>query len=144
MRMLSRNSTALALLAVCLLIAGLQMARIRVGALTAQGADIACPALLYIMMRRNKTLLRRIRSERPSPELAAGALLAACYGWEFCQRYNFEGTPLVITRGTFDVLDLAAYTAGIGVPYLIDKLGRSSSIRTVFDPAVVTPTTDCR
>lgn len=115
-------------------VGALQMAHIRMGVFTSQGADILCPALLYIVMRRNQTLLRRVWSKRPSPEQAAALVLGACYVWEFCQLRNFEGTPLVITRGTFDVLDLLSYTLGVAAVYLPERLIQHPSVEEFFKP----------
>jgi hypothetical protein len=36
------------------------------------------------------------------------------------QRYDLSGTPLVITRGSFDPFDLLAYTVGLVVIHVVD------------------------
>ena len=121
-----------ALATVTLAVGALQMAHIRLGIFTDQGADFFCPALLYIATRRNQTLLKRVWSKRPNPEQAAGLILGACYAWEFCQLHNFEGTPLVITRGTFDTLDLLSYTLGVAAAYIPDRFIHRASVEEFF------------
>jgi hypothetical protein len=116
------------------IVAALQMAHMSVGLVTSEGADLLCPALLYIVMRRNQTLLSRVWPKRPSAGQAAGIILGACYAWEFCQRYNLQGTPLAITRGTFDPLDLLAYTLGVTAVYLPDRFVHSTAVEEFFRP----------
>ena len=94
-------------------VAALQMAHIRAGLVTSAGADLMCPALLYIVTRRDQTLLRRVLPLHLGPDQAAALNLIACYAWEFCQRYDLRGTPLFFTHGTFDPMDLLAYTVGV-------------------------------
>src|SRR5262249_14712279 len=113
-------------------VAALQMANIRAGLVTSEGADFLCPALLYIVTRRNQTVLTRVWPRRPSAEQAAVIILSACYAWEFCQCYNFQSTPLAITRGTFDPMDLLAYTLGVAAAYLPDRFIQSNSVEEFF------------
>ena len=71
-------------------------------------------------MRRNQTLLKLV--------------LGACYAWEFCQLHNFESTPLDITRGTFDALDLLSYTLGVAAVYLPDRFIQRPYVEELFKP----------
>lgn len=107
--------------AVFILVAALQMARIRVPVFTDYGADVACPLALYVLARRRVMLPFNILKLRPSPVLAALSVLIPCYIWEFCQRYDLSGTPLFFTKGHFDPLDLVAYTLAVGIPFLLDQ-----------------------
>ncbi len=103
-----------------ILIGGLQMAHVKVGVLTAQGADRICPAPLYVMMRRKKLLPFSRLARRPGPILFALAVLVPCFVWEFCQRYDLSRTPRFFTRGHFDPYDLLAYAVGVGIPFTLD------------------------
>ena len=104
------------------IIGALQMAKVRAGFVTNYGADIVCPALLYVLIRRNRTVLKLLWRSHPTPEFAALILLVACFAWEWSQRYRFEGTVLDIARGRFDPLDLLAYAGAIGAVYAADRL----------------------
>lgn len=115
-------------------VGALQMAHIRMGIFTSQGADLLCPALLYIVMRRNQSLLRRVWRARPTADQAAAIMLVSCYAWEFCQRYDLSGTPLFFTHGTFDPADLAAYTIGVALAYLPDRLLAHLAVEQFFRP----------
>ena len=132
MRVMVPKITMVALVTATGVVAALQMAHMRVGIFTSQGADVLCPALLYIVMRRNQTLPRRVWRSRPSAGQAAAMVLGACYAREFCQRYNLQGTPLAITRGTFDTMDLLAYTLGVAAVYLPDRLIHSAGVEEFF------------
>lgn len=123
-----------ALVVATAIVAALQMAHIRAGIVTSAGADVLCPALLYIAIRRESTLLHRVWPRRLSPDQAAALILAACYGWEFCQRYDLRGTPLFFTRGTFDPMDLLAYTLGVAAVYLPDRFIRRPGVEEFFRP----------
>ena len=115
-------------------VAALQMANIRAGLLTSAGADFLCPALLYIVTRRDQTLLRRLMPRRLTPDQAAALTLIACFAWEFCQRYDLRGTPLFFTHGTFDPIDLLAYILGIATAYLPDRFIHSPAVEELFQP----------
>ena len=124
-----------ALVAATGIVAALQMAHIRLGLLTSQGADLLCPALLYLVTRRNQTVLKRLWRGQPSSAQVAAILLGACYLWEFCQRYDLQGTPLAITRGTFDPMELLAYTLGVAAAYLPDRFIHRTAVEEFFRPA---------
>jgi hypothetical protein len=120
-------------------VAALQMAHIRAGLVTSAGADVLCPALLYIVTRRDQTLLRRVLPLHLGPDQAAALNLIACYAWEFCQRYDLRGTPLFFTHGTFDPMDLLAYTVGVAAVYLPDRLIHRPAVEEFFRPPKHTP-----
>ena len=86
-------------------IGGLQMYHVDAGFVTQYGADLLAPPYLYVVSRRGRL--------RFSPAVALGTVLGCCVLWEVAQRWDFTGTPLVITRGTFDPYDLVAYAAGL-------------------------------
>ena len=93
-------------------IGGLQMYRVDAGLLTSYGADLLAPPYMYLMLRGGRLRLR--------PLASLAAVLGGCFVWEWMQRYDLGGTPLVITRGTFDPFDLLAYTLGLLVSYVVD------------------------
>lgn len=93
-------------------IGGLQMYDVDAGVLTSYGADLLAPPYLYVMFRRGRLHL--------GPSAALIGVFGGCALWEWAQRYDFSGTPLAITRGTFDPLDLVAYAAGLIVCHIID------------------------
>lgn len=93
-------------------IGGLQMSRVSAGFLTNYGADLLAPPYLYLALRGGRLRLR--------PLTALTAVLGGCFLWEWLQRYDLAGTPLAITRGRFDPLDLLAYTLGLLVVYVVD------------------------
>jgi len=93
-------------------IGGLQMYRVNAGLLTNYGADLFAPPYLYLVLRGGRLHSR--------PFVALATVLGGCFLWEWMQRYDFSGTPLAITRGSFDPFDLLAYTVGLVVIYVID------------------------
>jgi hypothetical protein len=93
-------------------IGGLQMYRVNAGFLTNYGADLFAPPYLYLMLRGGRFHLRSLA--------AITTVLAGCFLWEWMQRYDLSGTPLAITRGSFDPFDLLAYTVGLVVTFVID------------------------
>ena len=98
----------------------LNIYQIRVGILTSYGADLAIPAWLYIAARaldnpQRQTALRR--SIGRTPERAAGTLFLASTMTEVTQRF----WPRGLFPGTFDLLDILAYAAGLAVCYMLDK-----------------------
>jgi hypothetical protein len=103
------------------LIGALQALRVRAGLLTDYGADLVCPAVLYLAARRRELLFSRALPRPPAPLPTAACILALCYGWELCQRYDLSGTPLFFTRGRFDPFDLLAYTVSIGLCVTLDR-----------------------
>ena len=93
-------------------IGGLQMYHVDAGLLTSYGADLFAPPYLYVMFRQGRLRL--------SPLVALLTVFGGCALWEWAQRYDFGGTPLAITRGTFDPLDIVAYAVGLIVCYVVD------------------------
>jgi hypothetical protein len=98
------------------LIGWLQTTGISAGWLTSYGGDIFGPAVFWWGFRR--TVFAKMRR---GAELVALFVVVACFVWEFCQRYDLSGTPLSITRGIYDPLDLVCYALTIGVCYAVDK-----------------------
>lgn len=94
-------------------IGGLQMAHINAGLLTAQGADVVAPALLYVITRDGKSLLRFVGLRPDRSWLVGGGIFLLSAGWEFCQR-------AAIIPGIFDPADLVAYALGIGGAMIAD------------------------
>jgi hypothetical protein len=101
-------------LAVFVGIGGLQMYGVDAGVLTSYGADLFAPPWIYLMFRIGRWRMR--------PVSALLVVFCGCLAWEWAQRYDFSGTPLVITRGTFDWLDIVAYATGLLVCFGIDVL----------------------
>jgi hypothetical protein len=98
----------------------LQMFRIREGFITNYGADIVCTGLLYYLTRTNKTVLKRVTKTPPTEIQTAVGLLACCFIWEFLQKFNMSGSAFFFTRGTFDPMDLLAYSVTILICYYLD------------------------
>ncbi|HUF29724.1 MAG TPA: hypothetical protein VMM77_03595 [Gemmatimonadaceae bacterium] len=101
-------------LAVFVGIGGLQMYGVNAGVLTSYGADLLAPPWIYLMFRGGRW--------RMGPLRALLLVFCGCLAWEWAQRYDFSGTPLAITRGTFDPLDILAYATGLLVCYAVDVL----------------------
>jgi hypothetical protein len=95
-------------------IGGLQMYRVNAGFLTNHGADLLAPPYLYLASRAGRWRLGSIG--------AFSAVLGACALWEWLQRYDLGGTPLAITRGRFDPVDLLAYLVGMVAVYVLDVM----------------------
>lgn len=93
-------------------IGGLQMYRVNAGFLTDHGADLLAPPYLYLVTRGGWLKL--------GPVGAFTLVLGGCVIWEWLQRYDLSGTPLAITRGRFDPVDLMAYVVGMIVVYVLD------------------------
>lgn len=93
-------------------IGGLQMYRVNAGILTNYGADLLAPPFLYLASRSGRLRMR--------PLTALLVVLGGCFLWEWMQRYDLAGTPLAITRGHFDPMDLLAYSLGLLVTYVLD------------------------
>ena len=91
----------------------LQMKRIHVGVFTDYGADVVCPALLFVLTRQGKSLLRHIGLRQDRPMLIAAGVFGLSAAWEVAQRLHW-------IPGTFDPYDLLAYAIGVTVPMLID------------------------
>ncbi len=94
----------------------LQSRHINAGFWTNYAADIIGPIWMYSAFRQMKIIKQR----RPSPEIAALSIFAACFLWEWCQRYDLSGTLLGITRGSFDPYDVLSYAVSLLVAYGVD------------------------
>jgi hypothetical protein len=98
------------------------MLHLRVFFFTTHAADLSGPAFLYIQARRsfvtgkarfpNKLIGR-------SPEFSAIIFLGGSIATEISQKYYPHG----LFPGTFDPWDIAAYATGVGICYLIEKVG---------------------
>jgi hypothetical protein len=110
------------LLAVFILTAALNMAKIRGGFFTNHAADLVVPAWLYIVARglherdRKPTLLHRTIGR--TPEIAAISLFVASAITEFCQYFWPHG----ILSGRFDPLDVLSYAVGVGACYAAERI----------------------
>jgi hypothetical protein len=97
----------------CLVVAFLQSNHIRFGVLTSYGADIACPAYLYLISRRRgKSPFTFLRPATPG--MAAGCVFALSVAWEIGQKVR-------LVPGVYDPLDIVAYGVGVAVPFLIER-----------------------
>jgi hypothetical protein len=94
-------------------IGGMQMFGVNAGPLTNYGADLFAPPWMYFAFQSGRLRLR--------PLTSLVTVFVGCALWEFAQRYDFSGTPLVITRGTFDPLDLFSYAISVVAAYWIDR-----------------------
>lgn len=108
----------------CLLLtAVLNLARVRGGFLTGHCADLTVPALLYVVARRYppdlagrpRLLVRRLVGT--SPERAAALIFFASAATEISQRFWPHG----LFRGTWDPLDLLAYSLSVLACYAADR-----------------------
>ncbi|HEX3876763.1 MAG TPA: hypothetical protein VHW24_07255 [Bryobacteraceae bacterium] len=97
-----------------ILIGWLQMQHEHLGYLTSQGADVVAPALLFVLTRDGKSLLRFIGLRKDRPTVIALGVFGLSLGWEICQKLHW-------IPGVFDPLDIAAYAAGVLAPYLLDR-----------------------
>lgn len=95
-------------------IGAMQMMRLQAGILTAQGADLTAPALLYFLTRRGKTYLRYIGLTPQRPMRVAAGLLVLCCGWELLQKAG-------LIPGVFDWFDLLAYAIGLAGAFALDQ-----------------------
>lgn len=107
-----------------LAVGGLQMFGIDAGALTQWGADLFGPIALYVSMRTGGTVMNRFMKTPSSPLASAAIVVALCTAWEICQLFDFSGTPLAITAGRFDPIDLAAYAAGAAIGFGVELAWR--------------------
>lgn len=111
----------LALWAVFILTAALNMLHVRAGFLTNYAADLVVPALLYVMLRglaeaapRPSFLRRWIGT---TPERAGTVLFLASAATELSQRPWPDG----VFSGHFDPLDIVAFGAGLALCYACEK-----------------------
>jgi hypothetical protein len=104
-------------------IGGAQRSHVRLGFVTDHGADVVCPALLYATARQGRSLLRFVGLRPDRPAVIAAGIFGLSVGWEFGQKAHW-------IPGVYDPLDIVAYAAGVGVPFIIDRwLQRSSAAR---------------
>ncbi len=98
----------------------LQMKHVAAGFVTNYGGDITGTLMIQLMLARTVFAVRS-RAFLLASLVAWGGSLA----WELCQLVDFAGTPLAFTSGTFDPLDILAYTAAVMIGALIDLLART-------------------
>jgi hypothetical protein len=99
----------------------LQMFKVKGGFVASYGADIIAPAMLYHSTRSRKTILSKIIKKGPNEIQTFILIWSLCIIWETLQEFDLSGTPLAITRGTFDTRDKLAYTLTLVVCYYLDK-----------------------
>jgi hypothetical protein len=121
----------IALTALFLLAAGLNVLHVRAGLLTNYLADLVVPAWLYVAVRglaghRRDGLMARTFGA--SPAVAAASIFGGSALSEVSQKLCPHG-PFA---GTFDLLDIVAYAAGTGVCLLADLRGGGAG--EPFDP----------
>jgi hypothetical protein len=110
------------LLALFILTAALNMAKMRAGFFTNHAADVVVPAWLYIVARgrhsrgQPRTWLQRTIGR--TPETAALSLFLASTATEFSQRQ----WPRGVFAGRFDPLDVLSYAVGLGACYALEKI----------------------
>ena len=122
-----------------LTVGALQMFGVEAGALTSYGADLFAPIALYASFRSNGTILKWFMKQPLRSAIAAVVVISGCVAWELCQRYDFRNTPLAITRGRFDPLDIVAYVMGVGIAFAMDELlmRRSTDLSRGADSNVI-------
>lgn len=117
-------------------IGGMQMFGVDGGPVTNFGADLLAPPILYFSTREGYGSRRNGRVWRMGPLGSLLLVFGLCALWEVAQMFDFSGTPLAVTRGTFDPLDLLAYAAGLVAAYYVD-------VRWLA-PSGITPTASAR
>jgi|SRR6185436_10139155 len=105
-----------------LAVGALQMKDIQAGVITDYGADFFGPIALYASFRTHGWVPFLKRA--PSPSASAAIVLIGCVLRELSQLYDFKGTPLAITVGSFDPWDIAAYILGVALAFATEKLVR--------------------
>jgi hypothetical protein len=111
-----------ALLVAFLIAAALNMADARAGFATSHLADLVVPSWLYIVFRGLHEPRQRPRAYRilgATPEGSAVILVVGSTLTEFSQKY----WPAGPFAGTYDPLDIAAFSIGVGVCYAFDRFG---------------------
>jgi len=101
-------------------VGGMQMFGINGGVITSYGADLLGPPILYFAFREGYRIPRGSRVWRLNPAASLLAVFGGCAAWEWSQRFDFGGTPLAITAGVFDPIDLVAYAVALVASYSID------------------------
>ncbi len=117
-----------ALTAAFLVTAFISMYRIRAGFLSNYAADLTCPAWLYLGIRglhgaRGPSRFGQVFGA--TPERAALVIFAGSALTEISQIWWPHG----FFRGTYDPYDIVAYAAGVGIPYIVEKVTSSRSPR---------------
>jgi len=87
---------------------------VNLGWVTAYGADLIVPAMLYYWTRQNLGLFAKLWKGIPPPFFTASLILILCVIWEFRQKYDS-------TFGTYDNWDLFVYLISMILCYYIDK-----------------------
>jgi len=95
----------------------LQARQVNKGWLTSYGGDVFGPIPFWWGLRRTV-----FASLTYGAEIAVLTQLIGCFAWEFCQRLDLSHTILFITKGTFDPLDVVAYTVTLMACYSLDRL----------------------
>jgi hypothetical protein len=101
---------------------GLQMGGVNGGFFTNYLADLAGPVWMYGILRQKKTVLKNVFSKIATPARAAILVFLVGTAWEACQTFDFSGTPLSITRGRFDPLDIVCYAVSLAACYIADQV----------------------
>ncbi len=116
---------------------GLLQARgIAGGFVTNYGADLVGPAWLYLPIRLGRSPVSLLTKHIPPPSIVGAVLFMACVAWEVCQLFDLSGTPLGLTRGRFDPLDIVSYAASLAACVAIDtwwQRGASSTSNQEVD-----------
>ena len=109
---LRKTETAL-LWALVALIGWLQMQHMHLGFVTSHGADVVAPALLFVLTRDGKSLLRFVGLRQNRPAMIAVEVFGLSLICEVCQKLHW-------ISGVFDPKDIAAYAVGVTIPYMLD------------------------
>ncbi len=106
----------------------LSIQRIPAGLLSSYGADVGCPAWLYIGLRglhgQKPNVLGRYFAA--TPERAAVVLFGGSTLTELSQVWWPHG----FFSGVYDPYDIAAYAIGVGACYVLEKVGLSRARST--------------
>jgi hypothetical protein len=103
-----------------ILVGLLQMFKVKGGIITNYVADIIAPVMLYYSSRKNKTVLSKLFKQGLNEKQAFLLIWILCIAWELLQKFDLSGTPLTITRGTFDLMDILVYTLTLLICYYFD------------------------
>ena len=96
------------------------MIKVNGGIITNYGADIIAPVMLYYLSRKDKTVFSNFFKKGLNEKQAFILIWILCIAWEVLQKFDLSGTPLVITRGTFDPMDILVYTLTLLICYYFD------------------------
>ncbi len=106
---------------VFIFVALFQIWKVRGGFITNYGADFIAPVMLYYSARTNKTLLSKLFKRTPNEIQTFLTLWLLCVLWEIAQKFDFSGTALTITKGTFDPWDILTYTLTLLICFYLDS-----------------------